>query len=170
MFRHLESVFRYLERPGGLILFFTLVLEGVFVKVVLWLLKSCFFHLSTYLDYNMFLICSQGSLNFQSHFSVIWLALSSVRSLSLCEGHLPWCSGWDCPEGSMRRGSWDSLTLLGRDNTWTDSGWANLAMETESMSWRVWMPCQVWSPLEESCSGPFLLAFSENLILRKGQP
>lgn len=105
MFRHLESIFRYLERLGGLILFFTLVLEGH--KVVLWLWKKCFFHLS-YLDYNMFLICSQGSLSFLSF--VIWLVLSSVRASTLCEGHLPWCSGRDYPEGSTRWESWDSLS------------------------------------------------------------
>lgn len=39
---------------------------------MLWLLKKCFFHLSTCLDYNMFFICSQGSSSFLSHLLSDW--------------------------------------------------------------------------------------------------
>lgn len=125
--RHLGSVLKYLEGPHGFILF-NLVLGGVFTKVVLWLLKKCFFHLFFFLSRIRVPYCNQGSFSFLRIVCYL-IRLFQCWGPWAFEGHLLWCSGQDCPQRSRREGSWDFLTLLGK----TDSGWASWA--TLSLSW-----------------------------------
>lgn len=89
-----------------------------------------------------------------------------------CEGHLLCCLGQDCPQGSMKEGSWgfwpcwaepiqDALTEL-------PLSLSCLGHEPES-TFHISVKSSGWTEL--FCTGPFsLLAFSENVILRKGRP